>query len=383
MERLISRPEARPNNEMASLGPSTAAEVGSSAQPGDVTVVHLAEIERASKGIVSRLSVVARTVARVNSNGDPKSDGDDVPPFLQCWTRPGASPPEIDSLTVALLGKLLGSDYRSPNAFLPNRKHAGLCRVCGRLESLSFEHFPPEALENDTKVRAASALEALSSSDPLAFPREGSHQVQRGIGARVLCGFCNSHSGTNFVPALLEFASVLTARVDAHVSSTRDLPGVLGLAVEDWELGDIARAGLVSVMAGGVHDRLIQAYPGLREVVLKGATEVPDGLRLGLTFIGPSTRAARVSPPQGLSTPEGECVFSEMAARPLAWTLCYMGEGRVPLTRTADVTSWLALKHGERSRSRTSLELPVGAIDSPMSGDFRPGYLVLEDSEVG
>ena len=67
------------------------------------------------------------------------------------------------------------------------------------------------------------------------------------------------------------------------------------LSLDEWELGDIARAGLVAVMAQGVHDQLLRAYPKLTDIVLHGTTGLPGDVRLGLTYI--AAGRVRATPP--------------------------------------------------------------------------------------
>jgi hypothetical protein len=125
------------------------------------------------------------------------------------------------------------------------------------------------------------------------------------------------------------FAEVVKSQVDRHTAMNGTAPGVLGLSLDEWELGSIARAGLVAVMAQGVHGYLLRAYPGLTDVVGHGATGLPAGLRHGLTYV--VTGRVRATPPHAYLSPLGESVFMEMSAPPLAWTLSFMGEGRVAL----------------------------------------------------
>lgn len=296
----------------------------------------------------------------------------------------GTSEAQVTDTTIALLDRLIGFDQDpclapDDKAHAPTRKHQGICRVCGQTSTTSFEHFPPATMGNTTKVRKAPAHAALEEEDQLAFPRAASYQIQKGAGAEVLCGSCNSHSGLNFVPAMAAFAEVVKSQVDQHIAMNGTAPGVLGLSLDEWELGSIARAGLVSVMAQGVHGHLLRAYPALTDVVRHGATGLPAGLRLGLTYA--VTGRVRATPPHACLSPLGESVFMEMSAPPLAWTLNFMGEGRVALERTVDVTRWVDTPPGQLAPS-TTLELPVGAVDSPLAGDFRPASLIRAEMEA-
>lgn len=308
-----------------------------------------------------------------HQGGGPVDPPDDVAARYRTYGPPGATEAVWTATTISLLDELLGFEpgqgpLVDESAFAPTRRHEGLCRACGQRVEMSFEHFPPKTMGNKTKVRRAPASAAIESDTPLAFPRADSYQIQRGSGATVFCEECNSHFGSYYVPALAAFAGVVTGRFKEHVDTFGWGPGGLELSLDDWEVGDIARAGLASVVAQGVHDRLLRRHPGLTDVLRQGATSLPAGLRLGLTFIVDG--GVRATPPHAVSSPRGECVFMEMAAAPLAWTLSFMGAGRVALDRTADVSSWLDTPPGIRS-GPIRLVLPVGSCVSPLSGDFR------------
>lgn len=320
------------------------------------------------------LEAYSREVANQAADG-PSEPSDDETARYRTYAAPGATEATWSGPTIALLDELQGiaAGQRvaiDERAHAPTRRHIGLCRTCGIRAELTFEHFPPRSMGNKTKVRRASASVAIESANPLAFPRKASYQMQRGAGANVLCGPCNSYFGSNYVPALAAFAKVVFEQLRAHVENTGRAPGILELKMVDWEVGDIARGGLVSVMAQGVHDHLMRRHPELTGLVRGNATGIPAALRLGLTMIVDGS--VRASPPQAVSSSGNECVFMEMAAPPFAWTLSFMGEGRLPLERTADVSDWLSTPSGVR-RS-TTLLLPVGSCHSPLPGDFRPRH---------
>lgn len=300
----------------------------------------------------------------------------------QVLTHPNAPAPRLSSPSVQaasqLLHDLLGDEYSldsvaSPKAFLPRGRHRGLCRACGALTNLSFEHMPPSASGNNTRARGANALSILTSADPHAFPASGWFPSQRGIGAYVLCKPCNELFGSKYVNAYVAFADKVGLGAIEAIQKQESIPGTVDIALRDWELGDIGRAGLVQLLALGVHDRLIRRFPTLSSAVLKGDEELPEGLRLGLTLIL-NTARGRVSAPTILVTNEGTpnedvTVFSEVAVAPFAWTLSFTGEGRRPLVRTADVSHWLRLGPSETA-TMMPVALPVGTIASAVPGDY-------------
>ncbi len=271
-------------------------------------------------------------------------------------------------VAMTLLTELLaGAD--TPNAFVPAARHTGACRVCGQVTTLTFEHVPPRAAGNDQRARASLSLTMLTSDAPLVFPRAGWTPSQRGVGGYVLCEPCNNLVGTLYVPEYAGFATTLRARVNAAFTTAGHASGGLDLDLTGWALGDIARAGLVTVMDVAIHDRLLQRHPELTEVVRSPGTALPSTLRLGLTVVL-GTRA-RLSSPMGLVDPDGCVVFSEAALAPFSWTLSFLEPGLRALPHSADVSGWL--RHGADQRpAHTLLQLPVGAVVSAIPGDYRP-----------
>lgn len=72
----------------------------------------------------------------------------------------------------------------------------GICRVCGQFTDLTFEHIPPRSAFNCGRVRSIDLGEWLRRDD---LDYAGGRIQQRGMGAEVLCGRCNSFLGRQYV----------------------------------------------------------------------------------------------------------------------------------------------------------------------------------------
>src|SRR6267143_253591 len=72
----------------------------------------------------------------------------------------------------------------------------GTCRICGEHRELTFEHIPPRAAFNRGRVRSLTLAEWVRRDD---LDYVGGRIQQRGMGGRVLCGFCNSFLGREYV----------------------------------------------------------------------------------------------------------------------------------------------------------------------------------------
>lgn len=210
----------------------------------------------------------------VDQAADPSSDGltatETQAPPIQLLMRmgdhlPRATPPGY-TVATDLLAELLDG-VETPHAFVPPIRHTGLCRVCGATAALTFEHVPPRSAGNDRRARRSPSLPVLTSDQPLAFPETGWTPAQRGVGGYVLCEPCNSLIGARYIPEYGKLAAALTERVDGAFAALGHAVGRLDLDLTGWALGDVARAGLVTVMDVAVHDRLLRRYPELTNVV--------------------------------------------------------------------------------------------------------------------
>ena len=93
---------------------------------------------------------------------------------------------------------------------MPREKHIGICHICGKMKSLSFEHVPPRSMGNDSTTKAYKAADIiehnrgfdLSEVDGLRYV-----QQQRGSGYQTICRSCNSYLGKHYVK---EYAGCIT-----------------------------------------------------------------------------------------------------------------------------------------------------------------------------
>ncbi|SFP85465.1 hypothetical protein SAMN05660464_4465 [Geodermatophilus dictyosporus] len=316
----------------------------------------------------------------VGQTANPSSDGlnstnNEAPP-IQLLVRVGDNLPRVTppgyAVATDLLAELLDGIDR-PHAFAPPDRHTGLCRICGATATLTFEHIPPSSAGNDRRARSSPGLPLLTSDQPLNFPKTGWTPAQRGVGGYVLCKPCNEFVGQRYILEYGQLAAALRKQVDGAFAALGHAVGGLDLDLAGWALGDVARAGLVTVMDVAVHDRLLRRYPELTNVVRQPGTPLPSTLRLGLTVVL-GTRA-RLSSPVCQADPDGCVVFSEAALAPFSWTLSFLEPGLRSLPHTADVSEWL--HHGQNHRPiHAQLKLPVGAVVSPTPGDYRPASLI-------
>lgn len=91
----------------------------------------------------------------------------------------------------------------------------GICKLCGAVGQLSFEHVPPEAAFNKEKFSYQTSLdqiEKLEQKDPAFYngeslPLQGFRKKQGGIGYHSLCGRCNNNTGSWYGKNYVDWAN--------------------------------------------------------------------------------------------------------------------------------------------------------------------------------
>ncbi len=83
-----------------------------------------------------------------------------------------------------------------------------MCRLCGNITELSYEHTPPEAAFNSAPVVEMPSNYFLGNQEqPLAYlDKPKGRTNQRGAGGNTLCGPCNSKTGSWYASKFAEFS---------------------------------------------------------------------------------------------------------------------------------------------------------------------------------
>jgi hypothetical protein len=82
-----------------------------------------------------------------------------------------------------------------------------ICRLCGQMKEMTFEHVPPRITFNKTtRYKIIPFLEHLQNEDPFSIPTKGKLH-QGGVGYYSLCRDCNSYLGQEFVPAFNSYSN--------------------------------------------------------------------------------------------------------------------------------------------------------------------------------
>jgi len=263
------------------------------------------------------------------------------------------------------LQDLLLTDAADPAAWMSPKPVQGVCRLCGQLRNLTFEHIPIEAAGNGRRARAISMEKLVERDEPFTFPNSGWRQAQRGAGGHVLCKDCNEFVGGEYGGAYARFATWLECGLE-QLNGRMPRDGML-LRHDEHQLGDIARAALVSLIALSVGHAVVDRDPHLLDMIKHAEPGLPEGLRLGLTIV--AGNRIRHSPPSAMCGPAGWTVFMEVAAQPMAWTLSYVDDELVMPERSVNVSSWLDIPH--RRRASLDLLVPTGIVFNSAPIDYR------------
>lgn len=263
------------------------------------------------------------------------------------------------------------SDLFSKEA-LPQRRCRGFCRVCCRFEQMTFEHLPPKAAGNRQTVRSVPYEVWSGHGDLRSFPDRGWSQQQKGTGGYVLCGRCNSTTGTRWVPEYGDWARMGQAVLAEAGPFAERLPAgaheCVRFGFKGVYPGRFARQVLTMLLAASGGPTTAAKNPEVQQIILEGACKLPGDVRVFMRlFVGPGIRLLPISGAIDLSTMTRE-VSMEVAFPPFAFVAVVGGEPRDDLG--LEITDWSEMDPDEPLAVK--FELPVGHGYTPFPGDYRP-----------
>lgn len=89
---------------------------------------------------------------------------------------------------------------------MARKKPEGNCHICGRYETLSFEHVPPNKAFNDKPVILKRMMDVINEGPDLDMTNKRGKIQQRGMGGYTLCGRCNNLTGTWYAKDYIDWA---------------------------------------------------------------------------------------------------------------------------------------------------------------------------------
>ncbi len=149
------------------------------------------------------------------------------------------------------------------------RRKVGPCNICGQLGPLSWDHVPPKGGIELQPVEidriAGTLVSSLGSKKP-----EISHD---GLKFRTLCSTCNSRLGTDYDPALNDFAIT----VGRFLRSTFEFPDIVHIEAKPTA---IARAILGHLLTARLSTVDAVFDPVIRALVLDPQAPIPTKLNV-------------------------------------------------------------------------------------------------------
>lgn len=239
----------------------------------------------------------------------------------------------------------------------------GVCSICGAFGLLTYEHIPPEAAFNDSRILEAdidALFAARSIAEMEAVPKR---QNQRGAGNYTLCSRCNSNTGAWYVPAYIEWARQGWWNIHSN-------PGYIYNRPFEIEPLRVVKQ-VLAMFASACGPSFFEHEHALRRFVLnRDQTGLPRDVRLYAYYVHPDSRASRqsgITANMDITNPSGASVYAEIAFPPFGYVLCL--NSPPPDRRLVDISDMARSSLDER---RTlSLHLPGLEVNSVLPADFR------------
>lgn len=252
---------------------------------------------------------------------------------------------------------------------MSRRKHYGTCRICGEDNKLSFEHVPPEAAFNNSRV-VRTTIEELERAD-FDYAKVRGKIQQRGRGAYTLCEGCNSKTGSWYGTAFVEWATqalrVLHLRLD---SPQIYIPFFI------FPLRVIKQ--ILCMFASQDNGLAYRSQPSLREFLLNPQSSGLDpGLRIFMYLnVGRLFRSMGITAMLGPNY-HSPTLISETSFPPFGYVLTIRSPP--PDKRLVEITHFTSYKYGDWKDMW--LRIPFLPVNTWVPGDYRTLDQVLRDVE--
>lgn len=246
----------------------------------------------------------------------------------------------------------------------------GECCLCGAQGKLSFEHVPPKAAFNDSRV-VHTTLNKISDQGRggVVAPITGV-QIQKGAGAYTLCETCNNNTGSWYGSAYAEFARHVADALDVSPNST-----TVKISCETAPIRLLKQVVCCFFSVNGSQLRHERLQPLDDFVLSKENCVLPDKWRI----YAYATRSKKSRfcglHIQGIVGTEQNFFFSEFVFSPLGFVLTW--DSPSPRPDLIDITGFSGYSYNHVQN--LTLELPVKVIDSAYPCDFRTNEEALSD----
>lgn len=239
------------------------------------------------------------------------------------------------------------------------RSRRGQCHICGQHGELSFEHVPPAACFNSTRIRSFGFFDWHQKH---SGGRPKGTISQRGLGGFTLCPSCNSKTGAWYGSDFVQW-TVKAIPMWQDISSGS--VAVKFCAYRIYPLRILKQ--IVSMMLSIGSNDFIEKHPEFTRFLLeKRSQDFPEGFRIGLyIFKGEIERHVGLAVFFDVSTGAGR-VLSDITGRPFGYMMHVWGR---PLDDQRYIEDWS--KYGYEEQVDMRLCVPVHLGDTPYPGVYR------------
>lgn len=266
---------------------------------------------------------------------------------------------------------------------MPRRRAAdttGTCHLCLKEGPLSFEHVPPRAAFNSSRVDVGGLEHWLARTQGGPALRR---QIQQGGGGmRCFCAECNNNTGS-------WYAAELTGWVYAAVGVMSNLPPIAEMDRETEPhvagmrfrqvrpLAFIKQIATMVLAVNGVG--FAERHPELREFVLdRDRQGLPDGMQMYLSlYLGPNSRLSGVQAKLNAETGE-RFLMSEVAHPPFAYLTSF--DEPSPILPTGNISEFADVPY--TARADVEIEMLVGFGHTIYPSDYRTMAQIERDREA-
>jgi hypothetical protein len=236
-------------------------------------------------------------------------------------------------------------------------KREGICHICGKFGTLSFEHVPPKAAFNDSAIIRYGFDEIIAQDDALEFA--GGEKRQQGAGGYTLCEPCNNKSGAWYGSRFVEWAR------QADVTLRRSyLKPMLFIRYQIYPLAILKQ--VVAMFMSLIGPRFSEKNPILRSFVVdRRVNQFPPDVHIYAFYaVGPTIRTTAGFVGEFGRAPR---YLAEMSFPPFGFLLTLTKEA--PHPDMIDITGFASYRYDELAL--LNLRLPVLETLTPLPGDYR------------
>lgn len=252
---------------------------------------------------------------------------------------------------------------------MTSSKPEGKCHLCGVFGKLSWEHVPPKAAYNNSRVVSATQDQMIS---PEQWDGKLGKIQQKGVGAFTLCESCNNDTGGWYGGEYVRWVEQGVKHWDELSKVEESSHSLLFVGYPLRFLKQV-----ITMFFSVNNDSFADLHPELVKFVLdKNSTELPSFYKIDLVLVkGEFSRSTGVC--FNIDTTNGSVkTFSEIAHFPFALQLIF---GEVDRQRHGPIEGFV--QYGLDERAEVWIDTITGSIATKYPDDYRSESQVHEEAK--